>query len=159
MTKHKEYDNKLLKHFINPENTGVILHPDAYARIQNPVNGYTTDLYFTIDNNKITNAQFKTYGCTVTIAAGSAITKILKDTNINDLLERDNPSQYLKQQLTKELGNIPDKNWHCIPTIIKAVYSALQAYFTQQKNNQYIPTLTHLIESVDAETTKRLQKH
>ena len=53
MNKQKEYSEKLLKHFINPHNVGKIAQADGYARVQNPVNGYTTDLYLSIQDGKI----------------------------------------------------------------------------------------------------------
>lgn len=154
MNTKKKHDEKLLKHFIDPHNVGVIDQADASARVENPVNGYTTDLYLRIENNKIIDARFKTYGCTVTIAAGSAITTILKGKHIDDIITSNNPIYFLEQELYKELGEIPEKNWHCIPTVIKAVLLALIMYFEKQHNikvanalQQFIMTITASVET------------
>jgi nitrogen fixation NifU-like protein len=156
MVNNNGYDDKLLKHFLNPQNSGVLLHNDAYARVQNPVNGYTTDLYLKIKDKKITDIRFKTYGCTVTIAAGSAITIILKDKQIDDIIFNSDPIRYLEDSLIKELGEIPDKNWHCIPTIIKSVFSAFYNYFDKTNNNNYMHHLEKLIQQIDTKIEKKL---
>ena len=150
------FDDKLLKHFLNPQNIGVIIDNDAYARVQNPVNGYTTDLYLKIQDNTITDVRFKTYGCTVTIAAGSAITLILKDLNLDEFLTGGEPISYLEKQLTKEIGEVPEKNWHCVPTIIKAVLLALENYFHSSNNEKFVTQIEKLIQQINNEVEKKL---
>ena len=151
------YDDKLLKHFLNPQNIGVIINNDGYARVQNPVNRYTTDLYLKIQDNKITDVRFKTYGCTVTIAAGSAMTLILKDLNLDEFLTDSEPISYLEKQLKKEIGEIPEKNWHCTPTIIKAVLLAIENYFQRNNNQKYIQLIKKWIQDINNDVEKKLQ--
>ena len=43
-----DYNQKLLDHFLNPKNVGIIENADGYARYENPINGYTTDIYLKI---------------------------------------------------------------------------------------------------------------
>jgi len=150
------FDDKLLKHFLNPQNIGVIINNDAYARVQNPVNGYTTDLYLKIQDNNITDVRFKTYGCTVTIAAGSAMTLILKNLDLDEFLTGKEPISYLEKQLMKEIGEVPEKNWHCVPTIIKAVLLALESYFQRSKNKKYVPQIEKWIQQINNEVEKKL---
>jgi nitrogen fixation NifU-like protein len=150
------FDDKLLKHFLNPQNIGVIINNDAYARVQNPVNGYTTDLYLKIQDNNITDVRFKTYGCTVTIAAGSAMTLILKNLNLDEFLTGSEPISYLEKQLMKEIGEVPEKNWHCVPTIIKAVLLALESYFQRSKHKKYVPQIEKWIQQINNEVEKKL---
>ena len=152
------FDNKLLKHFLNPQNIGVLLQNDAYARVQNPVNGYTTDLYLKIQNTKIIDIKYKTYGCTVTIAAGSAITTILKNKQIDDIIFNKDPIKNLENKLISELGEIPEKNWHCIPTIIKAVFTAFLNYYTKLNDETYLKQVNGIIHKIDLEIKNKLQE-
>ena len=46
---------KMLEHLKNPKNVGVIENPDGYARIKNPICGDLTDMYITIEKNRIIN--------------------------------------------------------------------------------------------------------
>lgn len=156
--KNNGFDDKLLKHFINPQNIGTFIDADGYARVQNPVNGYTTDLYLKIQDNKIIDVRYKTYGCTVTIAAGSAITLILKDLNIEKLLTDENPIQYLENQLTQEIGDIPENNWHCVPTIIKAVFLALENYYQRSDNQKYLLQIEKRVTQIDDEVEHKLRE-
>jgi nitrogen fixation NifU-like protein len=149
METNNEFDAKLLKHFLNPHNIGVLLNNDAYARVKNPVNGYTTDLYLKIQDKKISDIRFKTFGCTVTIAAGSAITIILKNKDIRDIISQENPLQYLEKMLYQELGDIPEKNWHCIPTIINAVFSAFKDYYQREENFEYLSKIDEILDKIE----------
>ena len=47
-----EYNQKLLDHFLNPRNIGIIENPDGYARVENPINGYTTDFFISIKDDQ-----------------------------------------------------------------------------------------------------------
>ena len=40
-----DFDNKLLSHFLNPKNVGIIENANGYGSGENPVNGYRTDFY------------------------------------------------------------------------------------------------------------------
>ena len=50
MSKSKD---KLLEHFLRPRNVGTIKDADGYSSIENPINGYRTDIYIKIQDEKI----------------------------------------------------------------------------------------------------------
>lgn len=126
-------DQKLLEHFRNPKNVGVIENADGFGRVENPVNGYTTDIYLKIENEQITDIKFKTMGCIATIASASALTEIIKGKTLDEIVNRDDTFEILMQWIKKELGEVPEKNWHCLPTAIQTLLVAISDYY--KKNN------------------------
>ncbi|UCB51746.1 MAG: iron-sulfur cluster assembly scaffold protein, partial [Candidatus Zixiibacteriota bacterium] len=57
------YSEKVMEHFQNPRNVGEIEDADGVGEIGNPVCGDIMKLYIKVDNNRITDAKFKTFGC------------------------------------------------------------------------------------------------
>lgn len=152
------FDDRLLQHFLNPKNVGTIVNYDGYARIENPVNGYTTDIYIQIENGKISDAKFKSMGCTATIAASSAITELIKNINLDDLINRNDCHLYLINLVNTELGNVPDKNWHCLPTAVMGVITALLDYYIKQNDEYYTKKLENIIHTIEKYIEEKLNE-
>lgn len=142
------FDDRLLKHFLNPKNVGKIEDADGYARVENPVNGYTTDIYIKINNGKIADAKFKSIGCTATIATASAVTEIIKEKNVEELINPEDAHIFLMDLLNLELGEIPEKNWHCLPTIVNGVFIALYNYYNKTKDNENVDRLRIILVKI-----------
>lgn len=153
-----DFDDKLLKHFLNPKNVGTIENTDGYARVENPVNGYTTDIYIKIENGKISNAKFKSMGCTSTIATASAITELVKDVNVDDLINKNDNYLYLMNLVNNELGKVPDKNWHCLPTAVMGVITALLDYYNKQNDVNKIKKLENIIYKIKKYIEEKLNE-
>ena len=131
-----EYNQKLLKHFLNPRNVGIIENPDGYARIENPINGYTTEIYIRIEEENIQDIKFKTYGCTVTIASASALTDLVKGENLKKIVNNNKYLVTIFELMRRELGDIPEKNWHCLPTAIQTFYRAIYDYYKKKEDEK-----------------------
>lgn len=152
------FDDKLLKHFLNPKNVGTIKDTDGYAQVENPVNGYTTDIYIKIENGKISNAKFKSMGCTSTIATASAITELVKDANVDDLINKNDNYLHLMNLVNNELGKVPDKNWHCLPTAVMGVITALLDYYNKQNDVNKIKKLENIIYKIKKYIEEKLNE-
>jgi nitrogen fixation NifU-like protein len=143
-----ELDQKLLDHFLNPRNAGEIENPDGYGRAINPVNQYFTDIYLRVKEGRIDDVKFKTFGCVVTIAAASALTEIIKGKSFDEILESKNPLQELLKSIHKELGAVPEKNWHCPPAAIQALLNAFSDYFQRNKDETRLHQLVVMQKEV-----------
>lgn len=155
MNKHND---KLLNHFLNPKNVGSIENPDGFARVINPVNGYTTDIYIRIENDRIVLSRFKSIGCTATIAISSAITELIKDKIVQDFINKNDYYIYLMDLINNELGNVPDKNWHCLPTAVMGVFKALLSYYIKQDDKETIEKLKNIIYKIDEFIQQKLNE-
>jgi nitrogen fixation NifU-like protein len=154
----KKKDN-LLKHFLNPRNVGSIEKADGFSSVENPINKYRTDIYIKIKNDILEDIKFKTIGCTATIASASALTDIVKGKELKDLIIGRETFDNLYKKLVGELGNVPDKNWHCPPTAILAFITAIKEYYNKNNNKtkiQEINTIINQINNFFKETLSKL---
>lgn len=69
------YSEKVMDHFNNPRNVGEIENADGVGEVGNAKCGDIMRMYLKIDDNRITDVKFKTYGC------GSAIYKLQHNRN------------------------------------------------------------------------------
>ena len=67
-----------MDHFKNPRNVGEIENPDGVGEVGNPVCGDIMKIFLKIENNIITDAKFKTFGCGAAIASSSMATELVK---------------------------------------------------------------------------------
>lgn len=58
-----QYSEKVMEHFRNPRNVGEIPDADGIGNVGNPVCGDIMRLYIKVENDKIIDAKFKTFGC------------------------------------------------------------------------------------------------
>lgn len=136
---------KLLEHFHNPRNVGLIENVDGFGRGENPINGYLTDIYIKVENGQIKDIKFKTFGCTVTIAAASALTEAVKGKTLEEIVGSSDPIKTLMALIKRELGEIPEKNWHCPPTAIQTLLTAIHDYYRKNGVEKKVLELEKLI--------------
>lgn len=148
MVKMKKTKDRLLEHFMRPRNVGVIKNYDGYSSVENPINGYRTDIYIKIREDKIEDIKFKTIGCTATIASASVLTEIIKGKKLNEIIIGNKTFDDLLKLINDELGKVPDKNWHCPPTAILAFITAIKEYYLKIENKEKIQEITIIIDFI-----------
>ena len=84
------YSEKVLDHFSNPRNVGEIENADGVGEIGNAKCGDIMKMYLKIDDNIITDAKFKTFGCGAAVATSSMATELIKGKSIDDALKLTN---------------------------------------------------------------------
>ena len=62
--KSTQYTEKTLEHFRNPRNVGTLEGPNvAVGRVGNPVCGDMMDIYIDVEDDRIKDIKFQTFGC------------------------------------------------------------------------------------------------
>ncbi|MBQ1617787.1 MAG: iron-sulfur cluster assembly scaffold protein [Ruminococcus sp.] len=72
------YSEKVMEHFLNPQNVGVIENADGVGEVGNAKCGDIMKMYLKIDNEVITDVKFETFGCASAIASSSMATEMIK---------------------------------------------------------------------------------
>ena len=72
------YTDKVMDHFENPRNVGVIEDADGVGEVGNPLCGDIMKMYLKIEDDVITDVKFKTFGCGSAIATSSMATELIK---------------------------------------------------------------------------------
>jgi nitrogen fixation NifU-like protein len=116
------YSEKVMEHFKNPRNVGEIENPDGVGHVGNPVCGDIMELYIKVQDNIITDAKFKTFGCGAAIATSSMVTELVKGKTIDEALKISNHA------VAEALGGLPPIKMHCSVLAEEALKSAIDDY-------------------------------
>ena len=114
------YSNTVKDHFANPRNVGEMDHPDAQGAAKNEVDGDQVQLHLKIEDGAITDAKMKVMGCVAAIASTSLLTEMIKGKTV------DEAKAISKEELTENLGGLPERKIHCSLTCIDALQQALE---------------------------------
>ena len=102
------YTDKVMDHFNNPRNVGVIDDADGTGEVGNPVCGDVMKITIKVDDtDHITDLKFQTLGCGAAIATSSIVTELAKGMTIQDA------AKISKKQVAEELGGLPPAKMHC----------------------------------------------
>jgi nitrogen fixation NifU-like protein len=124
---HTQYSEKVMEHFKNPRNVGEIPDADGIGNVGNPVCGDIMRLYIKVEDNKIVDAKFKTFGCGAAIATSSMVTEIVKGKSIDEALQISNKA------VAEALGGLPKIKMHCSVLAEEALKSAIDDYLKKKK--------------------------
>ena len=80
------YSEKVMDHFRNPRNAGVIENADGIGEVGNARCGDIMKIYLKIENDIITDAKFETFGCGSAIASSSMATELIKGKPVSEAL-------------------------------------------------------------------------
>lgn len=116
------YSEKVMDHFMNPRNVGEIESADGIGEVGNPACGDMMRLYLKIDEGKVVDAKFRTFGCGAAIASSSMLTEMIKGKTVDEARAITN------QQVAEALDGLPAVKIHCSVMAEQAVKSALDDY-------------------------------
>jgi nitrogen fixation NifU-like protein len=116
------YSDKVMDHFKNPRNVGDMENPSGLGKAENPVCGDMMELYIKVEEGKIVDTKFKTYGCGAAIAASSMVTEMLKGKTIDEALDISNKA------VADALGGLPRAKMHCSVLAEDAIRAAIEDY-------------------------------
>ena len=116
------YSEKVLDHFRNPRNVGEIEDPDGVGTVGNPVCGDVMSIYIKVNDDKISDIKFKTFGCGAAIATTSMTTELAKGKTLDEALE------ITRQDVADELGGLPPVKMHCSNLAADALHKAIEDY-------------------------------
>ncbi len=117
-----QYSDKVMDHFKNPRNVGAMENPSGTGKVGNPVCGDIMELHIMIEDGKIVDAKFKTFGCGAAIATSSMVTEMVKGRTIEEALEISN------KEVADALGGLPPAKMHCSVLAEEALEAAIEDY-------------------------------
>ena len=115
---------------MNPHNVGEIENADGKGTYGSPVCGDMMQITIKVDENeKITDAKFKTFGCGSAIASSSMATDMIIGMSVEEALELSN------KKIVDELGGLPPVKIHCSVLAEHAIKSAIYDYAQKHGRN------------------------
>ena len=117
-----EYSQKVMEHFMDPHNMGDMPDANGVGTVGNPVCGDVMKIYLKIEDNRIVDARFKTFGCGAAIATSSMITDLVKGKTIEEAMAVTNKA------VAEALDGLPPIKMHCSVLAEEGVRAAIEDY-------------------------------
>lgn len=117
------YSEKVMDHFKNPRNVGVIENADGIGEVGNAKCGDIMKIYLKIENDIVVDVKFETFGCGSAIASSSMATELIKGKPISEVLTLTNKA------VVEALDGLPAHKLHCSVLAEEAIKSALKDYY------------------------------
>ncbi len=117
------YSEKVMDHFRNPRNVGIIEDADGVGEAGNPVCGDIMKIYLKIDDDTVKDVRFETFGCGSAIASSSMATELIKGKPVSEALGLTNKA------VTEALDGLPAYKLHCSVLAEEAIKAAFKDYY------------------------------
>ena len=122
------YSDKVIDHYEKPRNVGSFNSTDnniGTGLVGAPECGDVMKLQIQVEDDKIVDAKFKTFGCGSAIAASSLATEWVKDKSIDEAMKLSNT------EIVDELS-LPPVKIHCSVLAEDAIKAAISDYKNKQ---------------------------
>lgn len=116
------YTEKVMDHFQNPRNVGEIADADGIGEVGNAVCGDIMKIYLKVENDRIVDVKFKTFGCGAAIATSSMVTEMVKGKTLDEAL------QITNKAVAEALDGLPPQKMHCSNLAADALHKAIEDY-------------------------------
>jgi nitrogen fixation NifU-like protein len=123
------YSEKVIDHYNDPRNVGSFAKSDVQVGtglVGAPECGDVMKLQIKVENEKIVDAKFKTFGCGSAIASSSLATEWVKGRTLDEALAIQNT------EIVEELS-LPPVKIHCSVLAEDAIKAAIQDYRKRQE--------------------------
>jgi len=120
------YTDKVMDHFSNPRNIGEIEDADGVGEVGNPVCGDMMSFYINVQNDKISNIKYKTFGCVAAIAVSSIVSEMAMGKMLSEA------KKITKKSVADSLDGLPKEKMHCSILGADALAKAIEDYENKQ---------------------------
>ena len=125
------YSDKVMDHFRNPRNVGVLEDANGIGEVGNAKCGDIMKMYLKIEDDIIQDVKFETFGCGSAIASSSMATELIKGKPVSEAMQLTNKA------VAEALDGLPAYKMHCSVLAEEAIQSALQDY--EKRTGKTIP--------------------
>ncbi len=124
------YSKKVMEHFMNPHNWGRMENPDGVGKVGNPICGDVMWIYIKVEDNRIVDISFETFGCVAAIATSSITTDMVKGKTVEEALEITNKA------VANALDGLPPNKMHCSLLAEEGLKAAIEDYIAKKKGKK-----------------------
>jgi nitrogen fixation protein NifU and related proteins len=120
-----KYSQKVMDHFANPRNVGTIEEPDGVGEVGNPACGDIMTFTIKVNDGRLEDVKFQTFGCGAAIAVSSMISDMAKGKTLEEALRITN------KDVAEALDGLPTNKLHCSNLGADALKAAIRDYLRQ----------------------------
>ncbi len=116
------YNEKVIDHFQNPRNAGEMFDPSGVGEVGNMKCGDIMKIFIKVENDRIEDISFLTFGCGAAIASSSMLTELVKGKTLDEAMKITN------MDVANHLGGLPEAKLHCSNLAADALHKAIEDY-------------------------------
>ena len=120
------YSDKVIEHFNNPRNVGEVENANAVGQVGNPKCGDIMKITMRIEDDRIQDVKFKTFGCGAAVATSSIATELVMGKTIEEALGLTNKA------VVEALDGLPPVKIHCSVLAEEAIKKAIADFYIRQ---------------------------
>ena len=124
------YSDKVMDHFQNPRNVGVLEDADGVGKVGNPVCGDMMTFYIKVKDDHIHDIKFQTFGCGAAIAVSSMVSEMALGKTLDEAMKITN------EDVAEELGGLPKNKHHCSNLGADALHEAIKDFKTKHEKEK-----------------------
>lgn len=116
------YSETVMNHFSNPRNVGEIKDADGIGEVGNPVCGDMMTFYIKVEDDRIVDVKFKTFGCVAAISVSSMVSEMAMGKPIQEA------KLITNKDVAEALEGLPKEKMHCSNLGAEALSKAIVDY-------------------------------
>ncbi len=121
-----DYSLKVMDHFSNPRTMGSIENSDGVGEVGNAKCGDIMKIYLKVEDNRIADVKFQTFGCGAAIASSSMATELIKGKTLEEAWKLSNKA------VAEALDGLPPIKMHCSMLAEEAIHEAINDYLKKK---------------------------
>lgn len=121
-----DYSLKVMDHFSNPRNMGIIENSDGVGEVGNAKCGDIMKIYLKVEDDRIADVKFQTFGCGAAIASSSMATELIKGKTLREAWGLSNKA------VAEALDGLPPIKMHCSMLAEETIHEAINDYLRKK---------------------------
>ncbi len=117
------YTAKVMDHFANPRNVGIIEDANVVVQVGDPGCGDGLLIFLKIEDDCISDMKYKIYGCGAAIATSSIASEMAIGKTLDQVLV-----EVTEEKIAEALDGLPDEKMHCSNLAASALRAAIAQY-------------------------------
>jgi|SRR3990172_2850626 len=131
------YSEKVMEHFYNPRNVGVVDEPDGVGEVGNPTCGDMMKITIKVKDDLLEDVRFQTLGCGAAIATSSMVTEMAIGKSLDEAMT------ITKAAVAEALGGLPPQKMHCSVLAADGLHEAIKDYYQRKGIEVELPGKFH----------------
>ena len=127
------YNPQVIEHLVRPRNVGELEAPSGVGESGDTRCGDVVRFTVGIEENRLEEVRYKVYGCAACIAAGSALSELVRERHLPEA------ARVSKADLERSLGGpLPEGKEHALTLVLDALHKAMEDHWNRQAGEMLV---------------------
>ena len=123
------YSNVIMEEFYNPQNYGVIKGASGVGKVTSDVGSEIIKIFIKVEDEKIVDAEFQTFGGVVAIALSSFATKLMIGKTLKQV------RSITAASLLEVAGEVPENKMYVVQAVVSSIHASVDSFYNKSAKN------------------------